>query len=421
MKRSALAKSQAENVQPAYAEGFGVAGTHLSRRRGSEGGTSNPPSPWTGSAVASAQLRKNSRASGSIADKSVQEILAILHKWGIHTLGQLAALDQEQLGVRLGPEAVRLWERANGRSNRLLKFVQPPESFEESFEFENEIETAEPLLFMLRRFLEQLALRLSAIYLVAKEITLRITFSNPPRVRHRTDSSDWRNGFAAANKQCYERCFKIPQPTNDVDLLFRMLHTHLENFKSEHPIVAVSLDAQPIKPASQEFGLFETVLRNPGQLYETLARLTGLLGADRVGTPVLEETYRPDAFRIEPFVWKLNADEFPHRRASARAPLPEEEGRVRVATCSASSRVALRRFRPTPSASVFISENITAYIRSANTSSKIADQRGPYLLSGNWWDENAWAHAEWDLQLEDGALCRGHRTGETWEVAGVYD
>src|SRR5438309_10732658 len=145
----------------------------------------------------------------------VQQILAILHEWGIHTLGQRAALDQEQLGARLGPEAVRLWERANGRSNRLLKFVQLPESFDESFEFENEIETAEPLLFMLRRFLEQLALRLSAIYLVAKEISLRITLSNTPRA-----------GFAAANKQCYERCFKIPQPTNDVDLLFRMLHTH---------------------------------------------------------------------------------------------------------------------------------------------------------------------------------------------------
>jgi len=400
MKRSALAKSQAENVQPAYAEGFGVAGTHLSRRSGSEGGTSNPPSPWTGSAVASAQLRKNSRAGGSIADKSVQEILAILHKWGVHTLGQLAALDQEQLGVRLGPEAVRLWERANGRSNRLLKFVQPPESFDESFEFEHEIETAQPLLFMLRQFLEQLALRLSAIYLVAKEITLRITFSN---------------------KERYERCFKIPQPTNDVDLLFRMLHTHLENFKSEHPIIAVALEAQPIKPASQQFGLFETALRNPQQLYETLARLTGLLGADRVGTPILEETHRPDAFRMEPFVWTLNADEFPHRRASARAPLPEGEGRVRVATCSPSSRVALRRFRSVVSASVFLSENIPAHFQSEKISGKVVDQRGPYFASGNWWDETAWAHAEWDVQLDDGALCRGHRTGETWEVAGVYD
>src|SRR5213083_3463885 len=108
----------------------------------------------------------------------VQQIFAILHKWGIHTLGQLAALDKEQLAARLGPEAVRMWERANGQSNRLLKLVRPPESFEESFEFEHEIETAEPLLFMLRRFLEQLAVRLSAIYLVTKELILRITFAN---------------------------------------------------------------------------------------------------------------------------------------------------------------------------------------------------------------------------------------------------
>src|SRR6266403_5246799 len=202
---------------------------------------------------------KRSRSSQSaVKDRQaeVQRILAILHKWGIHTLGQFAVLNKEQLAARLGPEAVRMWERANGQSNRLLKLVRPPESFEESFEFENEIETAEPLLFMLRRFLEQLAVRLSTIYLVAKELTLRITF---------------------ANKQCYERVFKIPQATNDVDLLFRMLQTHLENFKSEHPIIAVSLQAHPIKPNSQQFGLFETTLRNPNQLSETLARLTALL------------------------------------------------------------------------------------------------------------------------------------------------
>src|ERR1700756_5430699 len=172
-----------------------------------------------------------------------------------------------------------MWERANGQSKRLLKLVRPPESFEESFEFENEIETAEPLLFMQRRFLEQLSVRLSAVYHVIKELTLRITF---------------------ANKQVYERVFKISQPTNDVDLLFRMLHTHLENFKSDHPIVAVALSAEPIRPVSQQFGLFETALRNPHQLYETLARLTALVGNDRVGTPALEETHRPDAFRMEP-------------------------------------------------------------------------------------------------------------------------
>src|SRR2546430_6148 len=310
----------------------------------------------------------------------IQQIFTILHKWGIHTVGQLAALDKEQLAARLGPEAVRMWERANGQSNRLLKLVRPPESFDESFEFEHEIETAEPLLFMLRRFLEQLALRLGATYLVAKELTLQITFGN---------------------KQQYERVFKIPRPTNDVDLLFRMLHTHLENFKSEHPIIAVSLQAQPIKAASQQYGLFETTLRNPNQLSETLARLTALLGADRVGTPVLEETHRPDAFRMEPFAWNFAADT--------------------AASTEEKPRVALRRFRRAAPASVFSTENSPAHIRSAKINSKIAEQRGPYLISGNWWDEAAWVRAEWDLQLDNGSLIRCHDSDGTWKIDGIYD
>jgi protein ImuB len=328
--------------------------------------------------------RSTSNAQHSIGDKSVQEILAILHKWGIHTLGQLAALDREELRMRLGPEAVWLWERANGISNRLLQLVQPPESFAESFEFEHQIETAQPLLFMLRRFLEQLAVRLSGIYLVAKEVTLRITF---------------------ANKQSYERIFKIPQPTNDVDLLFCMLQTHLENFKSEHPIVAVALTAQPIKPVSQQFGLFEMALRNPQQLYETLARLTALLGADRVGTPVLEETHQPDAFRMELFAWNLSF-------AADTAASPEEKNGSRPF-------IALRRFRPPVGALIFSSEN--RHLQSEKIRGKVVEQGGPYLLSGNWWDEKSWARAEWDLQLEDGVLLRCHCSDQVWAVDGIYD
>ena len=312
----------------------------------------------------------------------VQEIFAILHKWGIHTLGQLARLDKEQLGARLGPEAIRMWERANGQSNRVLKLVRPPESFEESFEFEHEIETADPLLFMLRRFLEQLAVRLGAIYLVAKELTLQITFGN---------------------KQTYERVFKIPQPTNDVDLLFRMLQTHLENFRSEHPIVAVALSAQPSKPAKEQFGLFETTLRNPHQLSETLARLSALLGADRVGTPVLEETHRPDAFRMEPFAWEVGAIDLnrPQRTAFLK--------------------LALRRFRPAVSASVLVDGDTPAHLRSAEICGKVIEQQGPYLISGNWWGEKSWARAEWDVQLESGDLVRVHEAERTWKVDGIYD
>ena len=327
----------------------------------------------------------------------VQEIFAILHKWGIHTLGQLAALDKEQLGSRLGPEAIRMWERANGRSSRLLKLIRPPESFQESFEFEREIETAEPLLFMLRRFLEQLAVRLAGIYLVAKELTLRITFANS-----RQDEP------AVAGKQSYERVFKIPQPTNDVDLLFRMLQTHLENFRSEHPIVAVTLSAEPIKPAGEQFGLFETTLRNPHQLSETLARLTALLGGDRIGTPVLEETHRPDAFRMQPFRWDI---------VESAVPSGQSFDALRTAHVTA----ALRRFRPAVSASVLQDEDTPSHVRSAEVSGKIIDKRGPYFLSGNWWDEKSWRRAEWDLQLKNGELVRAHERDGVWKIDGMYD
>src|SRR5438477_405652 len=275
--------------------------------------------------------RSDSRKIESTKAPELQQILGILHKWGIHTLGQLAALDKEELRTRLGPEAVRLWERANGTSTRLLKFVQPPESFEENFEFDREIEIAEPLLFMLRRFLEQLTLRLGAIYLVAKELTLRITFANPP----------W-DGSAAADKQIYKRVFKIPQPTNDVDLLFRMLHTHLDNFKSEYPIIAVSLEAEPVKPSQQQFGLFQTSLRDPHQLYETLARLVALVGSDRVGTPVLEETHRADAFHIEPFSREVGAMVL--NRLAPTAPLRAALRRCRL---NIAASVLLARERPT--------------------------------------------------------------------------
>jgi protein ImuB len=310
----------------------------------------------------------------------IRRVIAILHKWGIHTIGQFAALDRNDIGLRLGAEAARMWDRANGKTSRLLKLIQPPESYAEEFEFENEIETSEPLLFMLRRFLEQLSLRLGALYLVTKELKLRISFSD---------------------KKTYEHLFKIPDPSNNIELLFRMLHTHLESFTSESPIVAIALEAQPTKAREQQFNLFEIALRDPTQLAETLARLTGLLGADRVGTPVLEDTHRADAFRMEAFNWQLpesNAEEQP-----------------------AAPTFALRRFRSAPATSVLLAQNKPAHLRAGEIHGEVLQHDGPFMLSGNWWDNDVWTRAEWDLQLANGTLCRCHSDGRAWQLDGIYD
>ena len=311
--------------------------------------------------------------------KERQHVLEILHRWGIDTLGQFAALEKEAVGARLGPIGLQLWERAKGKTTRLLKLVPIQESFEEAFEFENEIETSEPLLFMLRRFLQQFSVRLGALHLVANELQLEITFCDKTSYRHQ---------------------FKIPEPTNNVEVLFRMLHTHLENFTSASPILAVALKAEATKPSFEQFHLFETGLRDPARLTETLARLTGLLGAERVGTPVLEETHRPDAFRMEPFSWQL------HETTAEARPLPTR---------------ALRRFRSSAPASMLLVKNRPAHFRSAKIQGEVREEKGPYLASGNWWDEKKWDRAEWDLELENGALCQCHHDGQQWRLDGVYD
>ncbi len=294
----------------------------------------------------------------------ISRLLAILHKWGVHTLGDLAALEGDQLGARLGPEAAPLWDQAAGKSTRLLRLVRAPELFEEQLEFEHEIETVEPLLFVLRRFLEQLSRRLGALYLVARELTLQLTFADKSRYQHQ---------------------FQIPDPTHSVEILFRLLQTHLENFRAEHPIVAVALTVQPARPGQQQFDLFETPLRDPSRLHETLIRLTGLLGTERVGTPVREDSYRPDAFHLESFSWKM-------------AEQPNEwEPRLGP---------ALRRFRlPSP----------------RRHDAPILAREGPYRSSGDWWDQGSWARVEWDMQLADGAVCRAQECAHGSEIEGAYD
>jgi protein ImuB len=336
--------------------------------------------------VSMSEICKSTAKAAKNRQAEIARVLDILRRWGIETLGQFAALEKEAVATRLGPIGLQLWERATGKTRRLLKLVPVTESFEEGFEFENEIETSEPLLFMLRRFLQQFSVRLSALHLVASELHLQITFTD---------------------KSTYQRQFKIPEPTNNVEVLFRMLHTHLENFTSDSPIRAVALKAETTKPSFEQFNLFETALRDPARLTETLARLTGLLGSKRVGTPVLEETHRPDAFRMEPFAWQL-----PQWSRPALGPGDE---------LSIVRRAALRRFRSPVSASMLLVKNRPAHFRSGKIQGEVRAGKGPYLASGNWWDEHAWDRAEWDVELESGSLCQCHSSGGKWQLDGVYD
>lgn len=311
-------------------------------------------------------------------------LLEILQKWGIRTFGAFIALGKDAVAKRLGPEAIDLFDRAAARSTRPLHRVVPPDTFEETTSFENEIETLEPLLFSLRRFLEQLCARLELAGRVAESLHLQLGYSDGTRSQHD---------------------FRIPAPTRQVETLFRMLFTHLETVRAPHPITHLHLSAAPCRESHQQFTLFETALRDPNHFHETLARLTALLGSDRVGVPSLIPTHRPDAFQLSPPVLSDKPDWIQAPLAARPAPFG----------------LSLRRFRPPLSIQVQFAGEQPARLQTGRSTRRLIAAHGPWHCSGDWWDQQSWAREEWDVQAANGALYRIFQQNDQWYLEGMYD
>ena len=89
--------------------------------------------------------------------------------------------------------------------------------------------------------------------------------------------------------------------------------------------VAVQVELDAAEPRVVQGGLFLPAVPDPEKLHTLLERLRVLTGPDRVGSPEILDTHRPDAYRM---------------RACAFAQSePVEEGVAQV-------RLAFRYFRP---------------------------------------------------------------------------
>jgi protein ImuB len=361
-----------------------LAQLHLLGLRAQAGVGSNPEISLQAAMIANPILEIDHLLRQSLALESLtssQYLLDILKSWGIHTLGALARLPREEIGERLGLEGLSLWDRAAGRSNNVLRLVKPPERFDESIDFEQSMETLEPVLFILRRFLEKLTLRIESVYLLVGELRLILTLENGEQMA---------------------RTLQIPAPTREVETLFRISSQYLETLQTSAPITEFQLQAIPSRPHDYQFDLFQGGLKDPNRFFQTLARLAALVGNDRVGVPQKIDTHRPDSVRLQ---------------------MPELDWGEEKPQGGSAPRIGpgLRRYRPGIVADVEMNQGKPVAVRSPVMKGRILGIRGPWKLSGNWWDLSRWESQEWDIELETGGLYRLLRTPERWEVVGIYD
>jgi len=154
----------------------------------------------------------------------------------------------------------------------------------------------------------------------------------------------------------------------------------------------------------------------------TLARLAKLVGEQNIGSPVLLDTHRPDAFSVKRFVLDTNST-FRKRRKTAAKPKASDNHHA----C-----LGFRMFRPPLRAVVQVERGlpsrISAWDKHRSVYGKVIDVAGPWRTTGDWWRDDRWARDEWDVAVvpnkrEEQVLYRIYRelNTDTWFVEGAYD
>jgi protein ImuB len=313
----------------------------------------------------------------------------LLHLWGIRRFGDLAKLPPLGVAARLGDEGVELQRLARGEGYRQLRPMEDPLEFEADMELEHPLESLEQLAFILARLLGDVCGRLGARALATNEIRLRLKLENAPE--HTTS-------------------LRLPVPMLDQKAFLRMLQLDLKGRPPAAPVLWVHLAAQPLKPRRTQHGLFVPSSPEPEKLELTVARVRHLVGQDRVGTPEILDTHRPDTFAMRAFA----------PQQGGGTPL---QNATRLQEAPALPHLCLRRFRPPRFAQVLVVNRQPVRVMSPVLSGRVVMAKGPWRTSGEWWKKDVWNRDEWDLALESGGVYRIFQEIDSgrWFLEGTYD
>ncbi len=322
-----------------------------------------------------------------------EELEATLARWGLKRLGDLARLDSDALGNRLGRRGIELVRLARGESPRPLHPRRRAEVFIEAVELEYGIETLEPLDFVMRAILDRLLERMELRGLVAGDLLLTL---------------------GLADKRINARRVTIAAPTIDVRAILTLINLSLEAAPPDAPAESIRIEVTPRHPRPAQADMFLPPAPAPDRLETTIARLAALCGPDRVGMLAADNSHRPEAVRLDAFAppppnprrAAHNARRQHHAAGHSRdSPRDGGRGDVRARHAGVRARTEAGCARGIDRGTVAARRRMVAQRRRC----AIAGRRVlPRLLR---------------LQLADGCVYRAFRDprSDRWFVDGVYD
>jgi protein ImuB len=339
------------------------------------------------------------------------ERVRTLRRWGLRTLGELAALPPDDVAARLGTVGADWWHMARGEDLAPLVPSLPEERFEQALDLEWPIEGFEPLSFVLGRLFDPLSAHLERRDRGVAVLRIRLHL---------------------VTKAVHELALQLPVPMRDPKALRTLALLALEANPAPAGIDRVVVAADPTPGRVIQHSLLTRAAPLPEELATLMARLHALMGEGRCGSPAMVDTWKPGAYAVVPFLPDTTGRDVrpmhrPNTNVASGRPLEHPPA------------LALRRFRSPVSARVTMEQGRPVRVvtdRRGLPGGRIEVSAGPWRTSGNWWEDEksaagtasrsalaAWDRDEWDVTLADGATYRlfTERGTRAWFVDGLFD
>ncbi|HIF92176.1 MAG TPA: DNA polymerase Y family protein [Myxococcales bacterium] len=314
-----------------------------------------------------------------------------LTRFGIHCIQDLLRLSRRDLAARLGPGLLSLVAKARGEESELPLAEPRITSLEEAIDLEAPIGNLEPLAFICRGLLSRLIERLTLRALGCIELRLALQLENGALESRRIG---------------------VASPSQDERVLLRLLRLAVESKPPPAAIDRVTLICEGVALRLEQLDLFLPRGPSANELDQTLAELSAICGAERVGSPEVVDDHRPDAFALKPFAKRKPRSKTQTR--SHQAPPSPRRG----------LHLALRALRPPLRAEVRLERGRPVFARSTMSQGRILESAGPWRTTGHWWSKAShFATDHYDVQMSDGnilRLCFDWRM-KRWVIDGLYD
>jgi len=198
------------------------------------------------------------------------ELVSLLRRLGIRTLGDFAALPARDVLTRFGSQGALIHRLAGGSDSRIAAARRPPLDLQESVPFDPPLETVEPVAFSSRQTAERLIAELARHGLVCSEIRIEVVGDR---------------GWVGSRVWAHPRWFTA------ADLVDR-LYWQLQGDPSPEPVEGIRLIPEAVESlADHGDGLWGSA---PDERIERgVARLQGMLGPEQVLSPSLQGGRNP--------------------------------------------------------------------------------------------------------------------------------